>query len=937
MNRGQANQLMAGFRWARVLGALALAVFSGVSECGAHVAAENGLSSPFALRPMWLRNDGQVDQRVAFYTTTFAGTAAVLKDGRVTYTLRKKTGGQGSPVFTGASRSPGAEELWALFEVFEGGTVKAEGRGVTGTAINWLLGADPSRWRKNLETFAAVDLGEVWPGVRVSLRAGARDIERIVTVLPSGDPGSVCFRILGASRLKVEEDGSLSIETGLGSVRWAAPVAYQDTKHGHRLVPVRYRVEKGDRVGLVTGGYDRSAPLVIDPYLSATFLGGGQDDTAYAVLHTTVTGVGQVFFVAGETASSVFPVGSWAAGYQGSNSGGRDAFLARVEATSASANNVVTFFGGPGDDLALAVTTDGDPASSVYIAGETSSSTLPATTGAAQALFAGGLSDGFVARFSPDLTSVNATYLGGGADDTARSIRFVGGDVLIGGTTASDSFPGTSGGGQSARAGGKDWFLTRMSSSLATIVQSTYVGGSDDDDLSGIETDGADVYAVGSSKSNDFPSTGGGVQAAPGGGYDGVIARISMSLTSAPAQATYVGGSGFDRLYSLGIAGSWLFAVGETNSSSLIGSPGVIQSTFGGGFADGLVIRMDKNLTSGLLLSFFGGSAEDKLVGLDVQSGSVVAAGVTGSTSLPVLGNSLQPAPGGNLDGLVIALSSDLSSGQSSFFGGSQMDELFGVVTYTDIAGLSRVGVVGSSQSDDLPALEFAAQLVRGGGKDAVLADLPISLRFECPPLPINGCVQPVKSSLTIRDKTVAGVDPNLRDRFVWNWQGTGTATSFADFGNPMIGGKTDYLVCVYDSSGLVDQLALQLKVQRGGICGAGGQACWKKVPKRGAQTGYAFRDPTLAQSGLNKILLRRGPVGLGRDVIKVVGKGGGLALPGPVNSSQYAYVDPRFRVQLLRSDGARCWESQWDGTGVRSNSVLVFRAVCGGKGQPSC
>lgn len=899
---------------------------------------EPALRKPGLLGPMWIPNRGQVDGRILFYTNTFAGTVAVLGDGRVMYTLR-----QAEHIAT--SRDKGRSKiahrvpvrLWTVYEQLNGGRIEPRGLGETSTVVNWLRGSDPSSWRLNLPSYAAVDLGEVWSGVRVELRVNERDVERIFTVLPSTPVDSIRIEFQGLRDLSVAPDGSLVGDTGLGRLRWSPPAAYQTIEGRQRFVPIRYRVSGRNQVTFVTEAYDRTQPLVIDPYLSATFVGGTQDDAAFAVVRASVMGEGTFFFIAGQTASPVFPASSWTPGFQGTAIGAVDAFVARVEGTSPSTLNRVTFFGGSADDAAFALTTDGDPASYVYVAGSTASNDLPATASRAQPSYGGGSSDAFVARFTPDLSSVVATYLGGSAADNVGGSVFAGGSVIVVGSTDSDGFPGSTGGGQPLRAGGVDGFLSKLAADLTVVQQSTYLGGSGNDFLTSLFIDGTDVYVGGYSTSNDFPAVASGAQSSLAGSSDGVVTALPLSLTAPPTQSTYFGGAGAEQLEQISVSGAYMFAVGRTDSASLPGTSGRLQDTHGGGPTDGFVLRVDKTLTSGLIASFFGGGGDDQFNAIDVLGGDVVAVGFSGSPTLPGLGNALQPLPGGNLDGVIAVFSNDLTSVQTSFFGGSQPDALYAVKGFTEPSGSARMVVVGESRSDDIPGLDGAAQPVREGQADALLADLPVPPLFQCPQQPVSGCVVPVKASVTIQDRTVAGPDPDARDKLVWNWKGTATGGSYQDFGNPMIGGRTDYLLCVYDSSGLIDQLKVSLLVKRGGTCGGSGQACWKKVPKRGAQTGYLFRDPTLAQSGVARVLLRQAPTGVDKDVIKVSARGAGIALPGPVNSSQYASVDQTFRVQLLRNDGRRCWQAVWPQAGVKRNTATLFRAVCGGAGQPPC
>jgi hypothetical protein len=113
--------------------------------------------------------------------------------------------------------------------------------------------------------------------------------------------------------------------------------------------------------------------------------------------------------VAGFTDSTDFPntAGGAQPGYGG---GWWDAFVARLNATL-TANLQSTYLGGSGYGVegafALAIrASTGD----VYVAGHTSSTDFPKTSGGAQARY-GGSSDAFVARLSGDLRGDFRLYL----------------------------------------------------------------------------------------------------------------------------------------------------------------------------------------------------------------------------------------------------------------------------------------------------------------------------------------------------------------------------------------------------------------------------------------------------------------------------------------------------------------------------------------------
>ncbi|CAK0768892.1 hypothetical protein CCP3SC15_3920002 [Gammaproteobacteria bacterium] len=203
--------------------------------------------------------------------------------------------------------------------------------------------------------------------------------------------------------------------------------------------------------------------------IQATYLAGSGGGTEWANALTITDGS---VYVAGITSSTDFP--GTVGGFQATNAGGWDAFVARLSLNLKTLTQA-TYLGGSGNEggNALAMTAD-----SIYVSGGTLSTDFPGTAGGVQATNAGG-SDVFVARLSLDLkTLTQATYLGGSDDEgtpnTHSSALAVTTDsVYIAGSTLSSDFPGTAGGVQAANAGGADAFVARLSLDLKTLTQAT--------------------------------------------------------------------------------------------------------------------------------------------------------------------------------------------------------------------------------------------------------------------------------------------------------------------------------------------------------------------------------------------------------------------------------------------------------------------------------
>ena len=63
--------------------------------------------------------------------------------------------------------------------------------------VNYFIGNDPGRWRREIPTYEGVGLGEVWPGVFLSLRAHGDNVEKLFTVRPGAEASRIRMRIAG--------------------------------------------------------------------------------------------------------------------------------------------------------------------------------------------------------------------------------------------------------------------------------------------------------------------------------------------------------------------------------------------------------------------------------------------------------------------------------------------------------------------------------------------------------------------------------------------------------------------------------------------------------------------------------------------------------------------------------------------------------------------
>ncbi len=154
---------------------------------------------------------------------------------------------------------------------------------------------------------------------------------------------------------------------------------------------------------------------------------------------------------------------------------------------------------------------------------------------------------------------------------------------------------------------------------------------------------------------------------------------------------------------------------------------------------------------------------------------------------------------------------------------------------------------------------------------------------------PLSGCSTAAKGMLLVKAK--AG-----KESLTWKWLKGQQTIDAADLGVPT--GSTSYKLCVFTSP------QMELNV-------AGGSG-WKATG-----SGFTYSDPTTAQDGVKKILVKAGAAGKSKALVK--GKGSGL-LPLPTLPAT-----PPVTVQLQNSAG-KCWETAFSSGNVLKNDTQILK-----------
>ena len=133
------------------------------------------------------------------------------------------------------------------------------------TRVNYLFGNNPAEWRRNVPTFARLQVAGLYPGVDLVYDGNRRQLEYDLVLAPGADPSPLLLDFDGISSLRLASDGALLLATSAGELRWQRPIANQVIGGKRRPVDCAYRVRMRHQVGFEIGSYDRSLPLTIDP------------------------------------------------------------------------------------------------------------------------------------------------------------------------------------------------------------------------------------------------------------------------------------------------------------------------------------------------------------------------------------------------------------------------------------------------------------------------------------------------------------------------------------------------------------------------------------------------------------------------------------------------------------------------------------------------
>jgi len=348
-----------------------------------------------------------------------------------------------------------------------------------------------------------------------------------------------------------------------------------------------------------------------DALLYSTYLGGSDADWPVGI---AVDALGNAY-IAGDTASLDFPTTNALQAVFGGKGTlfGTDCFVAKLNSTG-SALAYSTFLGGTGDEgpTGLAV----DDAGNAHVTGWTSSTNFP-TAHALQPHQAGGPSDGFVAKLDPSGASLSySTYLGGpgwweailfGVEMRGNIAVDASGNAYVAVFTQdSDYFPAIPG-VMKPHLRALQTAVVKLDATGSSVAYTTFLPGVP----VALAVDAVgNVTVAGNRMSYLDPSLGpyfqpvNALQPNYGGNGDAWLCKLKWDGTRL-AYATYLGGSGEERVEGIALDKSGnAYVLGQTSSTNFP-TTNALQAAYGGADWDAFLtkiadpIRLEYALTLG--------------------------------------------------------------------------------------------------------------------------------------------------------------------------------------------------------------------------------------------------------------------------------------------------------------------------------------------------
>ncbi|MTK64235.1 MAG: hypothetical protein F8N15_06900 [Methanobacterium sp.] len=421
---------------------------------------------------------------------------------------------------------------------------------------------------------------------------------------------------------------------------------------------------------------------------------------------------------------------------------------------------------------------------------------------------------------------LSSTYLGGNSYDGINAIALgKDGSVYVTGYTGSNDFPVSDPSKYNAGKNTNEWdvFVSKFSSDLSSLSQSTYIGGSLSDQAKAIALDNDGnvfvtgvTYSTGNYTLNDFPVGNFGVSMPwDTGAGDVFVTKLTSNLGL--VRSAIIGGNRSDVANGILVdASNNIYITGQTfsyNGTDPKGSPvtpyPIMPSAFGEptnlhtyvGNGDVFVTKLNNDLTDITEGVVFGGSGTSyaNAIATDQQN-YIYITGATNATDFPAIQlSNTYPNNGllynkGDYDAFVVKLSCQALENIESvaLLGGSARDVGNGIA----VDPVGRVYVVGGTWSKDFQPIVSQQSSTNRGQEDAFVTILDKQLQSVQYSIYLGGNSNDVANGIVVQ-----GLGPNF------GVVGTTNSTNFAGVtSSPAYNGNEDVFFSVLKNPNTAQQ-----------------------------------------------------------------------------------------------------------------------------------
>lgn len=683
---------------------------------------------------------------------------------------------------------------------------KPEGRQKLEGYHNYFIGNDPSKHVSFVGLYGEVWVKNVYDGIdmRYYFEEGYLRFDFVVN--PGADASKIRFKLKGADDVYLKSGKKLAFTTRFGEVMMADLRTFQEGKE------VKSRFEKkGDAWQVALGHYNVHKPLVIDPLIYSTFLGGAAGFDRTDIGRAINTDINNNAYVAGVTNTSNYDVSSGA--YQTTKNGPWDIFYTKL---NVDASNLLysTYFGGSSaeDCGGLFVNKINGK---VYISGATSSTNMPVTSGTFQHTLTTSYSnDAFVVHFDSNGGLSNSTYIGGTNDDRSTGLYVLNGEVYVLGVTNSTDFDVTPSVIQGTLKGMYDIFVSKFNPTLGQLVYSTYFGGSNDDFGHNIAVNqNGEAMFVGKTSSSNYSISANSFNNNFGSGTLQAISTLLNQNGTSFIFSTFLGGSGSDVANDVFVdQNNNFYITGKTSSTDFSPMQSVVgmQTGYGGGASDAFFLKINSNHSLGFA-RYLGFNGEDEGTGISVDNvGNIYITGFTTSSNFTITPGAIQSVKTTTFsyeyDVFLVKVNTSANNIlYSTYLGGTYDDKCYDL----HIDNSNNIYLTGETNSNDFDITPGVFQTIKT--MSLATNDIEVFVTKLCPePIPtfsltssnatknqtlcVNGSITPVTfSAVNSSTATFAGLPPGVI--------GSYNSGSITIVGSPTVQGNYIYTINVVGAS----------------------------------------------------------------------------------------------------------------------------------------